>query len=263
MIQDKCCDWPKEASDGVRIMATARYPRGRTKDACDVYMPDLAPEWEVLQQLWSDKITWAKFVSLYRKKLRQPSQRHQLELLAAMSETHGMNVTVMCACENRERCHRSILVEEILAAYRRPEASRRVYPNCVFHIKHSDELNRLHALDDKLPTLVEKGNWAKARAFLDDAQKRGEDLLLLFDHAEEFQGIGWTAIIDDISIKPVGDNHYETSVVIRDLLPLDASQRFPRTELKRASTGDFIDVNYQRGYVPCKTPATLLGPALR
>lgn len=256
MIKDKCCDDVRRPSDGLRIMATAHYPRGRVTDACDVFLPALAPDWALLQQFWSDKITWRKFAAEYRKKLRKPSQYHQMELLAALSERFGMDITVMCACEDRDTCHRSILVEEIRKSYRQIEETKEVFPYCIFHIKASEELERIEAAGG-CETLVENGNWKKAVDFYHEAKRRGEDLLLLFDHADEFQGVSWTAVIDDISINHLDGKHYETSIKISQLSSLLESRQFPRSELILESTGQALDANHQRGYVLCHTPEFL------
>lgn len=125
MIKDKCCDWPIEQSDGLRLMTMAKYPRGRSKEICDVFLPDLAPDWETVKSFLAQAISWERFASLYRKKLREPNRRHQLELLSAVSDRLGQNVTVMCSCEDRETCHRSILVDEIRKSHRLPGTAPR------------------------------------------------------------------------------------------------------------------------------------------
>lgn len=121
MLRDMCCDDPASPADGLRLMVTAKYPRGRSRELCDAYLPELAPDWEDVQAFQSGALDWTKFGSRYRRKLKSTASRHLLELLAATSERQA--VTVMCACPDRARCHRSILVEEIPKAKRTPEGA--------------------------------------------------------------------------------------------------------------------------------------------
>lgn len=51
MIKNKAWHEPKSPSDGVRILAMAHYPRGATKSICDVSMPELVPDPDVLNVL--------------------------------------------------------------------------------------------------------------------------------------------------------------------------------------------------------------------
>jgi uncharacterized protein YeaO (DUF488 family) len=50
---------------------------------------------------------WSKFAGRYKAEMARPDARHDLELLAVLSRT--TNFSVVCYCENEERCHRSIL----------------------------------------------------------------------------------------------------------------------------------------------------------
>ena len=118
MIAHKTWRESKSASDGVRLLAMAHYPRGAKKDICDVWMPELAPEPDDLKSYHDDEITWSTFIRRYKAKLKEPAQKHLMQLLASLSRSHGTNVTVMCGCENAERCHRTTLAAAIEASYR-------------------------------------------------------------------------------------------------------------------------------------------------
>lgn len=118
MIKHKAWQEPKSSSDGVRILAMAHYPRGARKDICDVSMPELAPDPDVLKAFHDGEMSWPTFISRYKAKLKQPTQKHLMQLLAALSRNFGQDVTVMCGCRDAARCHRTVLVEVIDASYR-------------------------------------------------------------------------------------------------------------------------------------------------
>ncbi len=50
---------------------------------------------------------WATFTRKYRSEMNEPSARHDLALLAALS--HTTNVSVGCYCEDEAHCHRGVL----------------------------------------------------------------------------------------------------------------------------------------------------------
>jgi uncharacterized protein YeaO (DUF488 family) len=50
---------------------------------------------------------WSAFVRKYKAEMAEPHARHDLELLAVLSQT--TNFSVGCYCEREDRCHRSIL----------------------------------------------------------------------------------------------------------------------------------------------------------
>ncbi len=116
---------PRQEGEGLRIGTVRRPPRGvpkaefASRNYYDVWYPELSPEPELMHMaLQSHKIQaegnaeeaaklWAQFDKQFRKQLNQPSGKHTLELLAALS--HGANFSVGCYCEDERRCHRSIL----------------------------------------------------------------------------------------------------------------------------------------------------------
>lgn len=55
---------------------------------------------------------WAAFKRRYRAEMAEPGARHDIELLAALSET--TDFAVGCYCEDESHCHRSVL-RELLA----------------------------------------------------------------------------------------------------------------------------------------------------
>lgn len=109
---------PRAPGEGVRI-GTVRYlPRGVSKEEraarfFDVWLPELAPSEELLRAFRASG-DWPALERGYRRQLREPAARHLLELLAALSKV--TDIAVGCYCEDRERCHRSILAEALQAA---------------------------------------------------------------------------------------------------------------------------------------------------
>jgi uncharacterized protein YeaO (DUF488 family) len=75
----------------------------------DVWFPNLAPSVETMHrgQAASSPGQWAAFMRKYRAEMAAPAAKHDLELLAALSQT--ANFSVGCYCEREDHCHRSIL----------------------------------------------------------------------------------------------------------------------------------------------------------
>ena len=94
------------ATDGVRIVATRFWPRGLGAAARDLYLPDLAPSEDLLRDFQSETIAWPAFRQRYRAEMR--GQRSLIRTLHWLSD-RGETLTVMCACETPDRCHRSLL----------------------------------------------------------------------------------------------------------------------------------------------------------
>lgn len=106
---------PRLAGEGIRIGTVRRPPRGVRKerfaadDWYDVWYPELSPSSELVSRALAAKTEseWKAFVRAYRREMNEPSPRHTLDLLAALS--HNADFSVGCYCENEARCHRSVL----------------------------------------------------------------------------------------------------------------------------------------------------------
>ncbi|HLP06988.1 MAG TPA: DUF488 family protein [Opitutaceae bacterium] len=107
----------RAAGEGLRIGTVRRPPRGVAKedfasgDWYDVWFPNLAPSLETMKLGLAAKgdAEWAKFVRRFRIEMKAPAALHDLELLAALSQSTDFSIG--CYCEREERCHRSILRE--------------------------------------------------------------------------------------------------------------------------------------------------------
>jgi uncharacterized protein YeaO (DUF488 family) len=103
------------AGEGIRVGTVRRPPRGVPKalfsaqNWFDVWFPNLAPSLETMKlgQKAESPALWSAFVRKYKAEMATPQARHDLELLAAFSQTS--NFSIGCYCQDEDRCHRSIL----------------------------------------------------------------------------------------------------------------------------------------------------------
>jgi uncharacterized protein YeaO (DUF488 family) len=92
---------------------TREYSR---RDLFDVWLPLVAPSRELLKAYNSETKSPSQFFRAYRAEMSQPTARHTIELLAVLAEQTP--IAVGCYCEDESRCHRSVLIALIRAAYR-------------------------------------------------------------------------------------------------------------------------------------------------
>lgn len=102
--------------EGLRIGTVRRPPRGVPKaeyadrNFYDQWLPQIAPSADAidrLRQSANGDAAWRRFEKRYTAEMNRPDNRRLLELLAAQS--HHVNFSVGCYCENEDRCHRSVL----------------------------------------------------------------------------------------------------------------------------------------------------------
>ena len=114
---------PREPGEGLRLGTVRRPPRGVRKadharrDYYDVWLPELAPSAPIVSWALADPWTdarWTRYARLYRREMAEPTPRHLLTMLAALSRS--TNVSVGCYCEDESRCHRSLLRELLVDA---------------------------------------------------------------------------------------------------------------------------------------------------
>ena len=111
----------RSPNEGLRIGTVRRPPRGvkkadyARKNIYDVWFPNLAPSEDLLKEFFpiDNEASWKKFKRRFMAEMKTPQARHDIELLAALSQ--HTNLAVGCYCEDSNRCHRSIL-RELLAA---------------------------------------------------------------------------------------------------------------------------------------------------
>jgi uncharacterized protein YeaO (DUF488 family) len=111
---------PRLPHEGTRIGTVRRPPRGVPKaqfskqNWYDVWFPNLAPSVATMKLGLSAEspAQWAAFARRYKAEMAAPHAKHDLELLAALSQTTDFSVG--CYCENEDRCHRSILKQLLI-----------------------------------------------------------------------------------------------------------------------------------------------------
>ena len=105
----------RSANEGTRIGAVRHLPRGVRKERYaaenwfDVWYPALAPSAQLVKRAKAAETAgeWAAFVRAYRSEMNQPTARHSLDLLSALSQR--AHFSIGCYCEDESRCHRSVL----------------------------------------------------------------------------------------------------------------------------------------------------------
>ena len=106
---------PRLRGEGTRIGTVRRPPRGvpkaefSTENWYDVWFPNLAPSLGTMKlgQAAASPAQWSAFARKYRREMASPEAKHDLRLLAVLSQSADFSVG--CYCEREDRCHRSIL----------------------------------------------------------------------------------------------------------------------------------------------------------
>ena len=108
---------PRAKDEGMRIGTVRRPPRGvpkkdfAKKNWYDVWFPNLAPSLDTMKLGLAAETPaeWKTFVRKYKAEMSEPQAKHDIALLAALSQT--TNFSVGCYCEDETHCHRSVLRE--------------------------------------------------------------------------------------------------------------------------------------------------------
>jgi len=112
---------PRAASEGLRIGTVRRPPRGVPKanfssgNWYDVWLPLLAPSEATVKlgRAVDSDAGWRRFARRYRAEMARPDAKQAIALLAALS--HRADFSVGCYCEDESRCHRSLLLDLLIA----------------------------------------------------------------------------------------------------------------------------------------------------
>jgi len=105
---------PASPDDGYRVLATRYWPRGVPKSAVDEYTTKTAPSRELLREFKHEGLTWEQYVPRYLEEMRAEAAIDDIKRLAAIAKSGSM--TLMCICEDENRCHRSLLRDLIIEA---------------------------------------------------------------------------------------------------------------------------------------------------
>jgi hypothetical protein len=116
---------------------------------------------------------------------------------------------------------------------------------CVYTIKHSDDL-----VAGRSDTFHERRPWAAAKRLLDDAERCGESVAVVFAEAENTDKLVAWAVLKEIQITPDGTD-YTFSKLTRFKKPLR-----PKTDLRKRN-GEQLSGNFIRPYAICRKPKFL------
>lgn len=98
--------------DGYRVLATRYWPRGVAKASVDEYVSALAPSRRLLQSYRAGDITWEAFRERYLDEMQGEDQRTEIHRLAKLARSQ--RITLLCVCDDQERCHRWLLQDLVL-----------------------------------------------------------------------------------------------------------------------------------------------------
>lgn len=125
-IRTKRINDPAASSDGTRILITRYRPRGvrRGAESWAAWDKRLAPSTALLDAYLGKArsphgvtkdlppITWSEFRKRFRAEMREPQAQAALDELRRRAGD-GETMTLLCYCEDRDHCHRT-LVHELL-----------------------------------------------------------------------------------------------------------------------------------------------------
>ncbi len=95
MIKTKSIYKPKDLFDGERILISRLQPRGIKKTQYYKWLKELSPSIELIHDYKSTKITWRKFLSLYKYEIQQT--RQSLESIRHITKkSKNVDVTLLC-----------------------------------------------------------------------------------------------------------------------------------------------------------------------
>src|SRR3990167_9139298 len=107
IIKTKRIYEPKSKDDGLRVLVTRYWPRGIRKDSIDLWVRQLGPSEKLIKVWKSGKITWGEFKRRYLGEYKCTAKQRFLQDLK--DSIKGKDATLLCVCEDENRCHRGIL----------------------------------------------------------------------------------------------------------------------------------------------------------
>lgn len=124
MIRTKRWNDPREPDDGFRVLVCRYRPRAlpKAQETWDEWWKDLGPTPELHAAFYGKHgppIGWGEYRRRYLSEMKA-----RTEPIEALARRHaaGETITLLCssACEDPERCHRSLLADLIEKAAARP-----------------------------------------------------------------------------------------------------------------------------------------------
>ena len=102
---------PPSKDAGQRVLVMRLWPRGVKKNRVSLWLRDLAPAYPLLHAFKTQKISWPEFARRYRAGLREPAAKAALRELKTL--LRKKTVTLLCACHDESRCHRTLLKKKL------------------------------------------------------------------------------------------------------------------------------------------------------
>jgi uncharacterized protein YeaO (DUF488 family) len=103
---------PPDPADGYRVLTTRYWPRGVPKAAADEYSIKTSPSRELLRAFKHEGLPWQQYVNRYLAEMQDEEARSAISRLATIAQSR--TITLMCICEDGDRCHRKLLKELLL-----------------------------------------------------------------------------------------------------------------------------------------------------
>jgi len=105
---------PPSQDDGYRVLSTRYWPRGVPKSAVDEYTTKTAPSRALLHEFKHEGLSWEDYVPRYFDEMSRPEAMTEIVRFAKLAESR--TITLICICEDEQRCHRSLLRQLIIEA---------------------------------------------------------------------------------------------------------------------------------------------------
>lgn len=106
-IATKCVEAPAEPTDGIRICIMRRPPADA---AYDIWIPHLSPSPKLLDSYYAKEITWEQYEKRFIPEVLDREITY-LEIVLDIAKKHV--VTLLCAEQTPEKCHRRLTVERL------------------------------------------------------------------------------------------------------------------------------------------------------
>jgi uncharacterized protein YeaO (DUF488 family) len=113
---------PPSPEDGYRILITRYWPRGIKREAVDENDTKLAPSRELLREFKHEGLPWKPYRQRYLAEMQSEDAQRDIERLAKIARARM--ITLMCICEDENRCHRGLLRELIAERIKKGAAQR-------------------------------------------------------------------------------------------------------------------------------------------
>ena len=98
---------PAGPEDGTRVLVMRLWPRGVRKDRVDLWLRELAPVLPLMRAFRSGQMSWTDYRRQYLAGLGRAEAEEHVERALVLAAKGP--VTVICGCEDENRCHRSLL----------------------------------------------------------------------------------------------------------------------------------------------------------